>query len=234
MEHAESPVHALPQALKNTSQLTIRWTAKAEKQLVVLPKPEIDENGLSKGLKPDYIKPFQHLFEKKNFDKLPIHCEWDHEINLTEDAPASIPARLYRMMPVEQEAVDQFVEDELKAGKIHESKLPYASPCFFIAKKDGSRCLVQDYQKINAFTVKDKTPLPRINDLLDVLEDGKLFTKMDIIWGYNNIRIKEGHEWKAAFLTPKGLFELTVMYFGLCNSPGTFMRMMQTIFRDMI
>ena len=57
---------------------------------------------------------------------------------------------------------------------------------------------------------------------------------MDIIWGYNNVRIKEGHEWKAAFLTPKGLFEPTVMYFGLCNSPGTFMCMMQTIFRDMI
>ena len=65
-----------------------------------------------------YIKPFQHLFEKKNFDKLPIRCEWDHEINLTEDAPASIPARLYRMMPVEQEAVDQFVEDELKNPQI--------------------------------------------------------------------------------------------------------------------
>ena len=140
---------------KNVSQLTIRWTAKAEKPPVAAPKPEVDENGLSKGLKPDYIKPFQHLFEK-NFDKLPICCEWDHEINLTEDAPASIPARLYWMTPVEQEAVDQFVEDELKAGKIRESKSPYASPCFFIAKKDGSRCLVQDYRKINAFMIKDK------------------------------------------------------------------------------
>ena len=82
--------------------------------------------------------------------------------------------------------------------------------------------------------IKDKTPLPHINDLLDVLEDGKLFIKMDIIWGYNNVCIKEGHEWKATFLTPKGFFEPTVMYFGLCNSPGTFMRMMQTIFCDMI
>ena len=185
---------------------------------------------MSKGLKPDYIKPFQHLFEKKNFDKLPIHCEWDHEINLTVDVLASIP----QMMPVEQEAINQFVEDELRAGKIRESKLPYASLCFFIAKKDGSLHLVQDYQIINAITVKDKTPLPHIDDLLDVLEDGKLFTKMDIIWGYNNIRIKEGHEWKATFLTLKGLFKPTIMYFGLCNLPGTFMHMMQTIFRDMI
>ena len=127
---------------KNASQLTIRLTAKAEKQPVAPPKPEINENGLFKGLKPNYIKPFQHLFEKKNFDKLLIHREWDHEINLMEDAPASIPARLYRMMPVEQEAIDQFVEDELKAGKIRESKSPYASPCFFIVKKDGSRRLI--------------------------------------------------------------------------------------------
>ena len=80
---------------KNVSQLTIRWTTKAKKPPVVPPKPEIDKNGLSKGLKPDYIKPFQNLFEKKNFDKLPIHREWDHKINLTEDAPASIPAWLY-------------------------------------------------------------------------------------------------------------------------------------------
>ena len=138
------------------------------------------------------------------------------------------------MTPVEQEAIDQFVEDELKAGKIHESKSPYTSPCFFFVKKDGSHCLVQDYWKVNAFTVKDKTPLPHIDDLLNVLEDEKLFTKMDIIWGYNNVHIKESHEWKAAFLTPKGLFEPTVMYFGLCNSPRNFMHMMQTIFCDMI
>ena len=138
------------------------------------------------------------------------------------------------MTPVEQEAIDHFIEDELKAGKIHESKLPYASPCFFIAKMDGSHHLVQDYQKVNTFMVKDKTLLPHIDDLLDVLEDGKLFTKMDIIWGYNNVYIKEDHEWKAAFLMPKGLFEPTVMYFGLCNSPRNFMHMMQTIFHDMI
>ena len=81
------------------------------------------------------------MFEKKNFDKVPIHCEWDHEINLTDDAPPLIPAKLYQMTPVEQEAIDQFVEDELKAGKICELKLPYVSPCFFIAKKMAAATL---------------------------------------------------------------------------------------------
>lgn len=70
--------------------------------------------------------------------------------------------------------------------------------------------------------------------MIDTLVKGCYYTKMDIIWGYNNVQIKEGLEWKGAFLTPQGLFERTVMYFGLCNSPGTFMRMMATIFRDMI
>ena len=141
--------------------VNIRWTTKEEKLPEVTPKPEIDENGLSKGMKPDYIKPFQHLFEKKNIDKLPMCRKWDHEINLTDNAPPSLPTKTYRMTPVEHDTLDQFIADELKAGKIQESKLPYASPCFFIAKKDGSRCLVQDYQKVNAFMIKDKTLLPR-------------------------------------------------------------------------
>ena len=222
-------MHCPKHCSKNASQFTIRWTTKAKKQSIAPPKPNIDENGLSKGIKPDYIKTFQHLSEKKNFDKLPIHCEWDHEINLTDNVPLLILAKTYQMTPVEQEALNQFVADELKAGKICELKSPYASPWFFIAKKDGSCHFVQDYQKVNVFTVKDKTPLPHIDDLLNILEDGKLFTKMDIIWGYNNVCIKEGHEWKATFLTLKGLFEPTVMCFGLCNLPGTFMHMMQTL-----
>ena len=91
------------------------------------------------------------------------------------------------MTPVEQDALDQFIADELKARKIQESKSPYASPCFSIAMKDGSHRLVQDYRKVNAFMIKDKTLLPCIDNLLDVLEDSKLFMKMDIIWGYNNV-----------------------------------------------
>jgi hypothetical protein len=66
------------------------------------------------------------------------------------------------------------------------------------------------------------------------LKGSKFFTKLDIRWGYNNVRIKEGDEWKAAFITNKGLFEPTVMFFGLRNSPATFQAMMDDYFRDMI
>src|SRR6266576_4110143 len=109
------------------------------------------------------------------------------------------------MMPVEAKALDDYLDVELKASKIRTLNSPYATPCFFIAKKDSSHRLVQDYRKVNKFTVKDKTPLPRIDDLLDMLVEGKIINKVDIIWGYNNVQIKEGDEWKVAFLTPQGL-----------------------------
>jgi hypothetical protein len=82
--------------------------------------------------------------------------------------------------------------------------------------------------------VKNVYPLPLVSDLLDKLKGTNIFTKLNIRWGYHNIRIKEGNEWKGAFKTNKGLFELTVMFFGLCNSPTTFQAMMNNIFRGML
>jgi len=78
--------------------------------------------------------------------------------------------------------------------------------------------------------IKDKIPLPLIGEVIDKLKEAKYFNKLDLIWGYNNIQIKEGDKWKAAFLTNKGLFEPQVMYFRLYNSPGTFQQMMNSIF----
>jgi len=106
--------------------------------------------------------------------------------------------------------------------------------CFFIPKKDGTLQLVQDYRQLNQHTIKDKTPLPLINEVIDKLKNAKYFNKLDLIWEYNNVWIKEGDEWKAAFLTNKGLFELKVMYFRLCNSPGTFQQMMTSIFQELL
>jgi hypothetical protein len=83
-------------------------------------------------------------------------------------------------------------------------------------------------------TVKNKYPLPLISDLINQLHGAKYFTKLDVHWGYNNIQIKEGDEWKAAFRTNHGLFELLVMFFGLTNSPATFQTMMNEIFQDLI
>jgi hypothetical protein len=90
---------------------------------------------------------------------------------------------------------------------------------------------VQDYRPLNKYTKKNRNVSPLIPQVIDRLAGCTLFTKFDIRWGYNNIRIKEGDEWKAAFLTPQGLFEPLVMFFSLTNSPATFQAMMNEIFR---
>src|SRR5271170_3219221 len=107
-----------------------------------------------------------------------------------------------------------------------------ASPFFFVNKKDGKLRPCQDYRKLNEGTIKNAYPLPLISELIDKLKGAKYFTKLDVQWGYNNVRIKDGDQWKAAFKTNRGLFEPTVMFFGMCNSPATFQAMMDDIFKD--
>ena len=107
----------------------------------------------------------------------------------------------------EEKALNQWLDEQLKAGLIVESKSRYTVPYFYILKKGGSLQLVQDYKKLNQVTIKDKTPLSLIREVIDKLKEAKYFNKLDLIWGYNNVRIKEGDEWKAAFLTNKGLFK---------------------------
>ena len=90
--------------------------------------------------------------------------------------------------------------------------------------------MVQDYWKLNQYTIKNKIPLPLIGEVINKLKEAKYFNKLDLIWGYNNIQIREGDEWKVAFLTNKGLFEPKVMYFRLYNSLETFQKIMNSIF----
>ena len=108
------------------------------------------------------------------------------------------------------------------------------APVFFIKKKDGSLRLVQDYRALNAVTVKNRYPLPLISELVSQLRGARYFTKLDVHWGFNNVRIKPGDEWKAAFRTNRGLFEPLVMFFGMTNSPATFQTMMNDVFRTVI
>ena len=128
----------------------------------------------------------------------------------------------------------KFIAKHLKRGTIHESWSPYAANFFFVKKKDGKLRPVQDYRPVNKWTKRNHNVSPLIPQTIDRLSGCTLFTKFDIRWGYNNICIKPGDKWKVAFLTPEGLFEPTVMFFGLTNSPTTFQMMMNTIFRKQV
>ena len=115
-----------------------------------------------------------------------------------------------------------------------ESKSRYVALYFYIPKKDGSLWLVQDYSKLNQVTIKDKILLSLIGEVINKLKEAKYFNKLDLIWKYKNVWIKEGDKWKAAFLMNKELFEPQVIYFGLCNLPGMFQRMMNSIFQELL
>ena len=176
---------------------------------------------------------FKDVFSKKASERMPVRKPYDHEIKL--EPGRTLPyAKAYPMAPPEQEALAEYLEENLKKGYIRPSKSHTAAPVFFIKKKDGTLRLVVDYQRLNSITIKDRYPLPLTQSLLDRFAKAKVFTTLDLRWGYNNIRIKEGDEEKAAFVTNQGLFEPLVMGFGLCNAPATFQRMMNDIFKDLL
>src|SRR5262249_13853455 len=171
---------------------------------------------------------------KDVFDKLPERRPWDHAIELIPGADTNVNCKIYPLTLDEQKELDSFLQEHLKSGRIRPSKSPLASPFFFVKKKDGRLRPVQDYRKLNAMTIKNRYPLPLISELVNKLKGAKYFTKLDVRWGYNNIRIRGGDEWKAAFRTNRGLFEPLVMFFGLTNSPATFQTMMNDLFRDLV
>ena len=176
-------------------------------------------------------KEFLDVFSEEGFNELPPHRPWDHAIELKPDwEEKKWKPRSYPIPPSQQEALKKEIDGLLASGRIQPSKSPIASPCFFVAKKDGKLRMVIDYRKLNGITVSNAYPLPLIPDLLDKWKGCTRFTKLDVRAGYHNIRIRDGDEWKTAFKTPNGFYEWKVMPFGLCNAPATFQNMMDDIF----
>jgi len=171
------------------------------------------------------------VFSEHELHRLPQHTIWDHTIELLPGAPTTLPGRLLLLTQSEIEEASKFVQEHLARNTIRPSWSPYAANFFVVKKKDRKLCPVQDYRPLNKWTKRNYNVSPLIPSVIDRLAGCTLFTKFDVQWGYNSIRIKPGDEWKAAFLTPEGLFEPTVMFFGLTNSPATFQMMMNTIFR---
>jgi hypothetical protein len=182
---------------------------------------------------PTSLHAYADIFSETVFDSLPERRKWDHAIEL-EREPSPGFRKIYPMTLTEQTEMDAFLEEALATGRIRQSKSPLRAPVFIIKKKDGKLRFVQDYRALNAITRKNRYPLPLINDLIHRLKDTHYFTKLDFRWGYNNVRIRKGDEWKAAFRTNRGLFEPLVMYFSLINSPAMFQTMMNEIFQDLI
>jgi len=130
--------------------------------------------------------------------------------------------RIYLLSKMERKEVQKFVKNQLRKGYIEPSKSSQTLLIFFVGKNNKSKQMVIDYCNINNQTVKNNYPLPLITDIINNMGSKKIFTKIDLRWGFNNVRIKEGDEWKGVFMTYVGSFEPTVMFFGMTNSPATF------------
>jgi hypothetical protein len=231
LEYAHLPV-VLRTNSRPTNNLSIRAAdsrqtiaSKLAEQAIKL-KPEV--------LLPAEYRQFAKVFSEKASEQFLPSRPYDHAIDLKPDAPATLPAKAIRLPTDKLVAAKKFIDENRKLERIEESNGPYASRLFFIKKKDRQLRPVQDYRKLNDHTIKNRYPLPLIPDLIAAVQKAALFTKFDVRWGYNNVRIKPGDEWKAAFITPFGLYQPRVMFFGLTNSPATFQAMMNHIFQQEI
>jgi len=186
-----------------------------------------------KELVPRKFLKWRKVFGKVESERMLTRKVWDHAIDLKETFKPQ-KGKIYSLSKNEREEVQNFMEDQLRKGYIRPSKSPQTSPVFFVGKKDGSKQMVMDYCNLNNQTVKNNYPLLLITELIDNMDSKKVFTKMDLRWGFNNMRIKEEDEWKRAFITYIGSFKPTVMFFGMMNSPATFQVMMNEILRDLI
>jgi len=181
---------------------------------------------------PDRYKQWSHLFrEEEGAKALPKHTSRDHRIVLEEGkTPPFGP--LYAQSEKELQWTREFLKKAIDRQWIRESESPAASPMIFVAKKDGTPRPCIDYRALNNMTVKNRYPLPNIQELRDRLGRARIFTSLDLRDGYHLIRIAEGEEWKTAFRTRYGLYEYQVMPFGLTNAPATFQAMINDVLRN--
>ena len=173
------------------------------------------------------------VFEKVESERMLMRKIYDHTIDLKKTFK-SRKGKIYPLSRNKREEVQNFVEDQLRKGYIRPSKFPQTSPVFFVNKKNRGKRMVIDYYNLNNQMVKNNYPLSLITDLIDNMGSKQVFTKMNLQQEFNNVRIKEGDEWKGAFMIHIRSFELTVIFFEMTNLPVIFQAMMNEILRDMI
>jgi len=174
-------------------------------------KIEKDHRKIEEMVPKKFLK-WRKVFGKVESERMLMRKIWDHAIDLKETFKPR-KGKIYPLSKNEREEIQNFV---------------------FVGKKDSDKRMVMDYHNLNSQTMKNNYPLLLITELIDNMGSKKVFTKMDLRWGFNNIRIKEGDEWKGAFTIHIGSFEPIIMFFGMTNSLATFQAMMNKILRDLI
>uniref|UniRef100_A0A2N9I7U4 RNA-directed DNA polymerase n=1 Tax=Fagus sylvatica TaxID=28930 RepID=A0A2N9I7U4_FAGSY len=176
------------------------------------------------------VREFPDVFPE-DLPGLPPDREVEFSIDLVPGT-APISKAPYRMAPAELKELKGQLEELLDKGFIRPSASPWGAPVLFVKKKDGSMRLCIDYRELNRVTIKNKYPLPRIDDLFDQLQGAQVFSKIDLRSGYHQLKIKSEDIPKTAFRTRYGHYEFLVMPFGLTNAPAVFMDLMNRVFHE--
>jgi hypothetical protein len=223
-EHLNWPVNASDKVLLEYFGMENKIWINSKDNLATRLAVEVNQKKLD--LNPEQLVPPEYheyldIFNKDRANQFPDTWPWDHKIEMKSGfEPKSF--KTYNLTPEEQIKLEKFLKENLDKGYIKPSQSPMASPFFFVKKKDGKLQPCQDYWYLNDWTVKNAYPLPLISDIMDKIKGAKFFIKFDVRWSYNNVRIRTKDQWKAAFKTNWGLFDSTVMFFGMCNSPAMF------------
>ena len=174
-------VHELKQAQSQNEPLLAVRVAYPTKRLTLT---QAEWNTI-----PQHYRQHARVFSEEAAQRFPEPRIWDHAIDLKPGAPSALPGKIYSLTAQEQDELKKFVIEHSRKGYIRPSKSPYAAPFFFIKKKDGKLRPVQDYRRLNQWTVRNTYPLPLIPQLINKARARALFTKFDIRWGYNNVYI---------------------------------------------
>ncbi|CAI5480238.1 unnamed protein product [Closterium sp. Yama58-4] len=176
---------------------------------------------------------FADVFPDELPPGLPPSRAVDHRIEL-EPGSRPVAKPQWRLSPAETEEMTQQVRHFLAQGFIQPSRSPWAAPILFAPKKDGGLRMCIDYRALNAATVKNRFPVPRVEDLLDAVQGARVFSKIDLRSGYHQIRVVPEDQHKTAFRTKQGLYEFRVLPFGLTNAPATFQTLMNTVLSEFL
>ena len=235
LNRSTSP-HSSPPLPLVSAQSVLRSVRRTQVECAVLATIQSHSSAAlsSPSPKPDPIltsllSEFSDVFPSELPAELPPSRSVDHRIELTQSTPPN-PRSVYRMSPSELDELKKQLDELLASGFIQPSKSPFGAPVLFVKKKDGSMRMCVDYRDLNRITVKNRYPLPRIDELFDRLKGANYFSKIDLRSGYHQVRIHPDDVHKTAFRTRYGHYEFLVLPFGLTNAPATFMHLMQSIF----
>jgi hypothetical protein len=224
-----------PKVLINCAKKSIKLTTTDGKELEFIAEPIVTTKGIAnrtkinqldarQGLEVLVVNEFLDVFPEELLG-MPPDRDIEFVIEL-KPGTAPIYKSPFRMTTPELAELNEHIRELLEKGFIHPSSSPWGAPVIFVPKKDGTQRLCVDYHALNEVTIKNKYPLPRIDDLFDQLRGACVFSKIDLHSGYHQLKVRECNIPKTVFISRYGLYEFTMMSFGLTNAPDYFMYIM--------